>query len=374
IFLIVVAQLAAVAAPGRSASPLTKKTLQPVGRTPVAALRTSSHSSQTHPVSVPVRAMNPAALALAKRRADTAAASAAATVPNQGREPAAGKPSAAIFNNLNQPGLSASDEGNGVTPPDSTGAIGPNFYMEFVNQLVGVFDRTTLARVNSLDLGSFVGAPSGLTTTDVQIQWDSQSNRWIYALIGFQTGNNYVLFGWQKTADPTNLPGGWCRYGVGTGSSLNDYPKLGHDANFITIGSNVYSDTLPTYPFITANVWAIPKPLAGDTTCSSPVSAWYFADAAHLLHNADGSPAFTPVPANSVDQSSTGYIVAAHDDTTAPQSKVMVWHMAAGPTLVADGDMNVGSFGVPPSVPQPGTTYLLDSLDGRLTQAIQVSD
>ena len=375
IFMLLIAQIAAAAAPGPSASRAIKKSFPPVGSAPVVALRTSPASSPAHAVSVPVRPMNPAALAAAKRKADAAAMGASPAIPRQaGPESAARKPSSAILNNLNQPGLSAGDEGNGVTPPDTTGAIGPNFYMEFVNQLVGVFDRNTLARVNSLDLASFVGAPSGLTTTDVQIQWDPQSNRWIYALIGFQTGNNYVLFGWTKTADPTNLPGGWCRYGVGTGSSLNDYPKLGHDANFIMIGSNVYSDTLPTYPFVTANMWAIPKPLAGDTTCSSPVSAWYFADATHLLHNADGSLAFTPVPANTADGSSTGYIVGAHDDTTAAQSKVMVWHFASGPTLVADGDISVGSFSVPPSVPQPGTTYLLDSLDGRLTQAVQLRD
>src|SRR5256712_9551042 len=375
ISMLVIAQIAAAAAPGPSASRAMKKSFPPVGSAPVVALRTSPASSRAHAVSVPVRPMNPAALAAAKRRADAAAIGASPAIPRHaGPESAARKPSSAIFNNLNQPGLSAADEGNGVTPPDTTGAIGPNFYMEFVNQFVGVFDRNTLARVNSLDLASFVGAPSGLTTTDVQIQWDGQSNRWIYALIGFQTGNNYVLFGWTKTSDPSNLPGGWCRYGVGTGSSLNDYPKLGHDANFITIGSNVYSDTVPTFPFVTANIWAIPKPLAGDTTCSSPVSAWYFADAAHMLHNADGSLAFTPVPANTVDASSTGYIVGAHDDTAAPQSKVMVWHIASGPSLVADGDLTVGSFSVPPSVPQPDTTYLLDSLDGRLTQAVQLSD
>ena len=374
IIALVVAQVAAAAAPVRSVSPGGAQVLHPAGRAPVTALRTSSHLRPPKPVAVPVRPMDPAALTRAKRQADAAAVSAAPTIPRQGRETAVGQPSAATFNNLNQPGLSASDEGNAVTPPDTTGAIGPNFYMEFVNQLVGVFDRNTLARVSTLDLASFAGTPSGLTPTDVQIQWDGQSNRWIYALIGFQTGNNYVLFGWTKTSDPSSLPGGWCRYGVGTGSSLNDYPKLGHDGNFITVGSNVYSDTLPTFPFVTANIWAIPKPLAGDTTCSSPVSAFYFADASHLLLNADGSPAFTPVPANTVDASSTGYIVGAHDDTKAPQSKVMVWHVASGPTLVADGDMTVGSFSVPPSVPQPGTTFLLDSLDGRLTQAVQLSD
>ena len=373
---VLLAQVGAGAAPGSVSVPSSGKTiLLPVGRAQVTTMRTTNYSPPAHVDVVPVRSMNPGALAAAKRRADAAAISALPTLPSQaGPGPAARKPSAAIFNNLNQPGLSAADEGYGVTPPDTTGAIGPNFYMEFVNQFVGVFDRNTLARIAALDLASFVGAPSGLTTTDVQIQWDPQSNRWIYALIGFQTSNNYVLFGWTKTADPSSLPGGWCRYGVGTGSSLNDYPKLGHDANFITIGSNVSTDTVPTYPFVTANIWAIPKPLAGDTSCSSPVSAWYFADATHLLHNADGSLAFTPVPANTADGSSPGYIVGAHDDSTAPQSKVMVWHFAPGPTLVADGDITVGTFSVPPSVPQPGTTYLLDSLDGRLTQAVQLRD
>src|SRR5256712_7161263 len=367
---LLLAQVGAGAAPGRTSTPYGAKGMfAPVARAHVTTLTATHQPSHPRAGALPVRAMDPAALAAEKPRA---ASKVIPPSPTFSRPRAQGS-SAAILN-LNQPGLSAADEGYGVTPPDTTGAIGPNFYLEFVNQLVGVFNRSTLARVNSLDLASFAGAPSGLTTTDAQIQWDGQSNRWIYALIGFQTGNNYVLFGWTKTSDPSNLPGGWCRYGVGTGSSLNDYPKLGHDANFITIGSNGYSDTVPTFPFVTANIWAIPKPLAGDTTCSSPVSAWYFADATHLLHNADGSLAFTPVPANSADGSSTGYIVGAHDDTTAAQSKVMVWHFAPGPTLVADGDISVGTFSVPPSVPQPGTTYLLDSLDGRLTQAVQLRD
>src|SRR5947209_18465464 len=48
----------------------------------------------------------------------------------------------------------------------------------------------------------------------------------------------------------------------------------------------------------------------------------------------------------------------------------MVWHMTPCPALIADGDVSVGTYSAPPSVPQPGTTYLLDSLDGRLTQAV----
>src|SRR3989442_11179253 len=177
IFMLLIAQIAAAAAPGQSASRAIKKSFPPVGSAPVVTLRTSPASSPAHQVSVPVRPMNPAALAAAKRRADAAANGASSAIPRQaGPESAARKPSSAIFNSLNQPGLSAGDEGNGVTPPDTTGAIGPNFYMEFVNQFVGGFDRNTLARVNSLDLASFFGAPSGLPPTGLRIHGDPRAN------------------------------------------------------------------------------------------------------------------------------------------------------------------------------------------------------
>ena len=316
----------------------------------------------------PLRTMHPEALKAAKERAAAAAAPTSA-----GAQPtaAAATPTGTIFNGLNKPGLSAADEGNAATPPDTTGAIGPTRYVEMVNQLVGVYDRSTLALISSLDFGTFAHVPSGLGTSDPQIQWDPVANRWLYAMVGIKTGGNYLLFGWTKTTDPGNLSGGWCNYGVATGSSLQDYPKLGHDANYVTIGSNVYDDSKPGFPFVTAQIWAFPKPAATDTTCSSPVNATFFADSTHLLKNSDGTLAFTPVPANTTD-SGNDYIVSARDVTLASASKVMVWHMAAGtaPALVADGDVAVSTYSMPPSVPQPGTRYLIDSLDGRLTQAV----
>jgi len=52
--------------------------------------------------------------------------------------------SASLFNGLNSPGLSAADQGFQPTPPDSTGAVGPTRYLEFVNNLVGVYDKANL--------------------------------------------------------------------------------------------------------------------------------------------------------------------------------------------------------------------------------------
>jgi len=42
--------------------------------------------------------------------------------------------------------------------------------------------------------------------------------------------------------------------------------------------------------------------------------------------------------------------------------------------LIGDGDVAVSTFDVPASVPQPGTSYTIDSLDARLTQAVAVND
>ena len=287
---------------------------------------------------------------------------------------------AAGWHGTNAAGVSAADEGFCCVPPDTTGAIGPQNYVEAINTTIAVYDRS-LNLVASSDFASFSGAGS-LNVSDVQIQWDPRSGRWLYALVGFDSNftTTEILVGWSKTANPTDLANGWCRFGVPSGSMLPDYPKLGHDDNFIMVGANLYDMSQSSQPFVTAQIWALTKPAAGDTSCAAPM-VYYFADSHHLLKNSDGSLAFTPVPANTFDASQGGFIVAAHTPTLAPlgpQTKVMAWHVtrqpSGNPVLNADGDMTVTSFDVPAGVPQPGGAPLIDSLDARLTQAVAHAD
>src|SRR5439155_12719725 len=284
------------------------------------------------------------------------------------------------FNGLNGSGLSDAS----VTPPDTTGAIGPTRYLEMVNQEIGVFDRNNLALLSSTDNGSFTGASILDTVSDPQIQWDGQANRWLYAAVAVSQGDNSLLFGWSKTSDPSDLVNGWCRFGIGRGSELDDYPKLGHDDNFILVGSNVYSDVAaPNYTFETATLWAVPKPALGDASCAPPATAWFFANAANPLLNQDGTDAYTPIPANTADASATGWVVSAHTPLSGdnlylgPQTKLELWHFVSNsgtPGLVADGAVTVPSFDIPASAPQPGTAFTLDTLDARLTQAAAAND
>jgi hypothetical protein len=288
---------------------------------------------------------------------------------------------------LNQPGLDVSD--GRLFPPDSTGAIGPDHYVEIVNSAIAVYDRQTLLPISKapLDYGGFTNSP---VFFDPQIQWDQQAQRWFYLGIGpFSTDfNRTLLFGWSKTSDPsdvTNSDGtsGWCQYVMPSETSertylLDDYPKLGHNDTHLIFGTNMFTGTLVLF-YQGSRVLTVPKPPPGQTACPSPPTVKSFGSVRKPLRTADGHLAATPVPANTIDQTSDGYVVAADNPAIVDQggsaNQIMAWHVDSSGTLVEDGNMNVTPYQGPNDVPQPGNGPTLDTLpDGRLTQAVAGAD
>ena len=324
----------------------------------------------------PAALLNAKHSALAEVSPEGASALAAPLAP---LAPSGTVPITTVFSGLNQPGLGAVDnsEANQGSPSDSTGAIGPSHYIEFVNSKMAVYRRSDLGLVTQRDLDSFVGR-AGQSVFDPQIQWDQQGGRWLYlALDVDSSGNNFLAFGWSKTSDPTDLNGGWCRWVASTdlgGSFLEDYPKLGHDDSRVIFGSNSISGD----SFVTAHVWTFAKPAVGQTTCGTAPSVHRFGSFGSPLQTADGDVAVTPVPANTTDSSTGGYVVAADlPFFGTPGNQIMAWHLsgtAGSPTLVQDGNINVTTYDVPANVPQPGTSNTIDSLDTRLTQAVARND
>lgn len=346
----------------------------------------ASAAQSRGPVLHPFLTKDPAAVASGKRRARFGAALSSpmeSFATSQGSQ-------AVVSGPLNQPGLSASDNtaANDGSPPDPTGAAGPNNYVEFVNSKVRVYDKG-LSAISTADLDTFVGF-SGDSVFDVQIQWDPQANRWEYLADDCTDPDcatqNYLAYGFSKSGDPSNLASGWCTYRVETDNQggfglFDDYPKLGHNDTHIIFGTNVFLGT----SFVSSRIWTVQKPSAGTiTTCPGQATEHYWSgpsdtpveDSAVLavdqLQTEDGNAAFTPVPADTMDSSANGYVVAAHDPN--PGSKVMAWHVDGGGNLVADGDITVSSFAIPANVPQPGTSDVLDSSDTRLTQAVALAD
>jgi len=292
---------------------------------------------------------------------------------------------------FNQPGLSAAGEfalvggQPGVTPPDSTGAIGPSSYIEIVNSQIAIWSRTNLSSmVASAGLDVFTG---GVQTCDPQIKYDPQSGRWFYSALRCDgtPDQNELYVGWSKQSNPAGLTSSdWCNYAVATSpvTSLDDYDKLGIDAGHIIIGANLFDAT--SQAFQSAQILVAPKPAAGPiTTCSTAPAFTLFGSPASPLRTSIGNLAFTPEPATVSDgTSSAGYLIAADfDDSTndVSGSHLMLWQVAdstAGtPTLTAVGDVGVSSFTTPSQgVAQPGSSDHIDPMDGRLTQAVMAFD
>jgi PKD repeat protein len=338
-----------------------------------------------------------AAYARAKRRAAQLARSRQArlgvTSPGVASPSRASAPGAAVVGSLDQPGVTAAEqiatfgEKGDITPPDTTGAIGPEDYVELVNSEIVAYARADLKRVGEAkDITEFVGdKKAGGDVCDPQIKYDPQTERWFYAAIecGEIGKENTLYVGFSKTSDPTDLSTaaghGWCGYSYLFGTAFEDYPKLGLDAQHIIVGANSFNGK--TEAFLTAHILSLPKPASGAiTTCPEAPKLTTFGSAKEPLTTSfSGHVASTPEPATVADSSPNGYVVSA--DTNSPfsgkGSHIMIWQVggtAEAPKLEAIAAPAVPAYTLPPPVPQPGSSDGIDSLDGRLTQAVAASD
>ncbi len=199
-------------------------------------------------------------------------------------------------------GLSNDDNafayGSGVLPPDPNGDIGPNHYVEMVNLLIQVFDRSgTPLTADPVPLNDLYAGFGGLCedgqTSDPIVLYDPLADRWLLSFIAFDVGIDPITFevfpvppfhqciACSQTADPTGayylydfqMPNSW----------INDYPKLGvwPDAYYMT--DNQF-DAATEDPH-GAGVFAFDrlKMLAGD-----PSASYIFFDLEPLDPNIDG--------------------------------------------------------------------------------------
>jgi subtilisin-like proprotein convertase family protein len=264
----------------------------------------------------------------------------------------------------------------GVNPSDVGAAIGPEYFVQGVNSTgVAVFRRSDLALVTGPVLGaSFANAAAGQEVLDSQFIWDESAQRWFYSFTYKKWVNNVrssgLLYGWSKTSDPTDLSHGWCQMRIDTGQDFEDRPKLSTSATQIVLGTNVDPVGASYY----SRVWTIPKPANGSTACpTSPQTATAFGSRTAALKSTDGTVVDSPVPAIASDGGSTVYVVAADDDA-ATNSQIMVWHVTAAGQLVADGNVSVNPYSVPPLAPQPSGYDKLDTIDQRLSNAVARTD
>jgi hypothetical protein len=311
---------------------------------------------------IPLRVPDPAAYAAQKAAADAAAAqlgagrsrlTAAALAPSLPR---------------NWAGLRDTTD----APSDSTGAIGTTRYIELVNAKVAIYSRTSNTPTASGSLLALTGCVTQLCTDsvfDVQVIWDPATNRFYYATDDIvSSSQNFISFGFSTSATPTLSQGSWCRYSLPFGSTFPDYPKLGDTKDFALVGANEFKGST----FTGSHIAWVSKPPAG-STC--PAASTFKTGLSGTLKNANGADAFTPVPSSQADPNSTGWAIARPASIPSGGATFLtlfkVTKSSTGTaTIPATGTaVPVAAYKVPASAPQPGTTFKLDTLDGRNTQA-----
>lgn len=107
---------------------------------------------------------------------------------------------------------------DGLTPPDPSGAAGPNHYVQAVNLDYAVYDKT----------GSMVAGPFGLSSLwngttdegDPVVMYDRHADRWFISQ--FQDSPPRMLLAVSQSADPT---GSYYAYSYQM-SDFPDYPKF----------------------------------------------------------------------------------------------------------------------------------------------------
>jgi hypothetical protein len=170
-------------------------------------------------------------------------------------------------------GLDRENFGAG-SPPDTTGDVGPTYYIQSVNTSVGIYRKSDGFREAAftfdtlMSQGNFGNLCDTNNFGDPVVLYDTFEDRWILTDFAFLTdvsGNvltpAYQCFAVSMNGNP--LTGGWNFYSIQTADFLGDYPKLGiwpdglyMSANMFTFGAGSTSQGVRTWAFNKAQMYA----------------------------------------------------------------------------------------------------------------------
>jgi hypothetical protein len=271
-------------------------------------------------------------------------------------------------------------------PPDSNGAIGPTRFMEFVNGVVSVYNRTNGASVQrKTDLKFWADAglnTSAIGVSDPRVIFDPQTQRWFASQVDYDpnapdptaVANDFLL----AVSTSSNPAGTWKAFSFQADPDngfFADFPTLGVDSNAVYLAGDFYSTgEVPEG----SGLVSIPK---SDLLLATPtVSNMHWFGVKNLQTNGEVFQ-----PATCFDGSASGSVLSVGDigsDSSLHSNVVWFAVQNAGgltPTLTAPVSLTVLPYQVPDNaiagVPQltslqpDGTTTLLAN-DARFSSKI----
>ncbi|HEY5041631.1 MAG TPA: hypothetical protein VIK53_06465 [Verrucomicrobiae bacterium] len=272
-----------------------------------------------------------------------------------------------------------------ITPADGNGAVGPRYFVEFINGAFAVYNKTNGARVLQISDLKFWsnGGPDGNgdglafsswdTISDPRVIYDPVSQRWFASQVDYD-GNvsdptyesDYYLLAVSDTADPT---GAWHAFSFladPESGNFADFPTLGVDASAVYLAGDMFYGG---NSLLGTSLTMIPK---ADLLASSPVvtNRIFFGTTTYAERGA------VLQPVTCLDGSSSGNILAAGDlgFDFAPHSNLVASTVlnpgTAAATLAPATNIFVDAYTVPIDPVQPDGSDTLADNDARFSAGV----
>jgi hypothetical protein len=287
----------------------------------------------------------------------------------------------------NMPTPSVNFEGlnniNGVYPPDTTGDVGPNHYVQWVNLSFAIFDKTGVLlggpfNGNTLWTG-FGGSCETTNAGDPIVLYDHLADRWFMSQFTF---DNHQCIAVSQSGDPL---GTWYLYDYLADADqnlFNDYPKFGVWPDGYYFSANMFGNGSAM-----AGVFERDAMLVGDPaqfiwiytpdTAAQPSYSLLPADLDGLALPPDGDPN----PFVQMVDDAWGYDPPFDTDAIIIQEFAVDWDTPGNSTFTVaqvidladiglDFDSNMCGYGRS-CIPQPDTSQGLDALSSRFMFKLQ---
>jgi hypothetical protein len=271
-----------------------------------------------------------------------------------------------------------------TTPADPTGALGDTFFFTAINVSFALFDRAGTPVLGPEPLTSVDPALVGAFVFDPKVIYDQYNDMFVLVFLNVDFSPRRSRIVVTAIPDATAPdPATWCTTIVegdhlaGDGDQWSDYPGLGYTSDRVTVTTNQFGFGRK-FPFQYAQILSFHSNELYDCAIADPTVDVLTGSE---TTNADGSPAFTLQPAQTVGAAGSDQFLLSFEPKRR-RSFNTIWRVrpdAGGPTL-KQGTIPTGATKVPLPALQAGAAdpfdpdFWWDAGDFRLVNAFYDAD
>ncbi|HVS62152.1 MAG TPA: PKD domain-containing protein [Thermoanaerobaculia bacterium] len=262
-----------------------------------------------------------------------------------------------------------------VAPPDTDGAVGPSHFVQMINLLTTVFDKSGNKIGDSFASNAFWSGQGGNCEPNNQgdpiVLYDDVADRWLVSQFAFP--DSFSSFSQCVAISQSGDPlGGYNRYEFSfDGIGFNDYPKHGIVSDSITMIANIFRARGPFFNFAGTFLGVMDK---AAMYAGQPASLIGFnigtGEFGFVAGDLDGSGSAPALFGTAMSQTSRFDVWEI--DVAWPSGSASASRIASLPISAYDADLCSASREA--CIPQPDGGPALEAISDRLMHRLQIRD